>query len=282
MSFLPFFRYPDTRWGAGTGAGVGGRVTGHQQDENIWGLFAAIEALQTATAAGLFLAATPVTFTGNSLTFHFSDGSTAGPFPLPVLQLNPVGEWQPFTTYHYADLFNVKGVGLFFVTIYGDGIASGATFDPTADDGTTAHNLLYRIWAPLRDINYDVAMSLSGTLAGDSSILAQILLPRAVKMTAGLSGAYAYLATAPQHVDQTLTIEKNGVSIGSIDFPVGTAQIIDTSGGQEGVFTFSSDVTFAAGDRLVIRASGTPDTPNTAGAQASDLSVTLPSTRQDI
>ena len=68
-------------------------------------------------------------------------------------------------------------------------------------------------------------------------------------LSTGLPGASAYAETAPTAA-VSLTIYKNGTSIGTINW---------VAGANAGTFTFSADVTFASGDVLTVGAPGTPD-----------------------
>lgn len=263
------FRNDDTRWGVGTGAGVGGRVTSLQVDENFYEIDTRLDSVE-ADLAGLDM---EVVYSGSTITFNFSNGTTSGPFPLPVAMINPTGEWQPNTHYNYLDLFNVRAQGVFLVLLEH---TSDATFDPDATDGSTDNLPLYQLWAPLRDINYDVAFSVTGSIEGATEriILSQIVLPRSITMASGLSGGYAFLGTATDTETLDLTIEQNGEEIGTITFEPGVGT--DTDGGQFGTISFPNDIEFVASDRIAIRG------PTSTDNAAANLSVTLPATRADI
>lgn len=277
---LPYFKNADTRWGSGTGAGVDGRLTSLQGDENIWNLHSRVTTLEDAGAVGV----SNITTDGGTLTVHLSDGTMKGPFALPIAKINPVGPWTNDQTLHYLDLVSVAGVGQFLVLEDHTTDASPATFDPNATDGTTANNALYYRWGPAPDDAYDVMVSATGALPGDSGILAQVIIPRSIEIIAPVLDAFAYLATAAQVTTQTLELEKwtggTGEDIGSITFTPGTD--VDTGGGQTGTITFAATVSFAAGDRLIVRASASADVANTAGDVASDFSLVIPAARLDV
>jgi hypothetical protein len=71
-----------------------------------------------------------------------------------------------------------------------------------------------------------------------------------------------------------LSIEKNGVEIGTIIFDAGGD--IDTDGGQLGDFSIPANADFVAGDRYGLRVTQSDD------ALPADLSVTLPFIRMDM
>jgi hypothetical protein len=217
-----------------------------------------------------------ITTSAAAITFNLSDSSSVV-VPLPTLQLNPRGEWMPSTDYFYGDLVNVRGLGLFLVAVTH---TSASSFDPDATDDTTANNALYQLWAPLRDVHYDIAISVTGPIPGDQSVLAQVIIPRALQMSAGLSGAVARLATATQATSLQFNLEQNGGQIGYVSFFADTD--VNTDGSQDGTITFSADVTFAAGDIFVVLAPNASDVPLTDGTQAADFAMTIPATRLDI
>lgn len=276
MTFTPTFKNTDTRWGAGTGAGVAGRLTSLQADENIFGF---LEWLTELAAEGP-LQIEDITFAGNAITIEMSDNTTRGPFLIPVAMLNPRGFWQNDQTLFYLDLVNVRGNGLYLVLVDHITPSSPAAFDPDATDDSTDNNLLYKLWAPIADYNYDVAISLPGVVPDGAVSLAQLVFSREILMPADLPFAQAYLAIAAQNTAVVITIEKNGNEIGTITFTPGVG--VNTDGSQTSGVIFPAAVSFEAGDVLVLRAPIISDTAGTDGLQASDLSITLPAIRQDI
>lgn len=269
MTVSIVFRNDDTRWGSGTGAGVGGKVTSLQEDENHYNLKTAVETLQAAEPKAI----SSITYLANAIQVNYNDSTSDGPFPLPVAMINPVGEWLPLQHYNYLDLFSVGGQGMFLVLVEH---TSAASFDANATDGTTDNNPLYQLWAPLRDVNYDVSFSITGSIEGatEPTLLAQIVVPRAMTMAENLSGGYAYLNTPTDTETLDLVIEQNGNQIGTITFEPGVG--LDTGGGQFGTISFPADVNFVASDRIAIRG------PTSTDLAAADLSITLPATRTDI
>lgn len=259
------------------GSGKGSRLTSLEVDNSFYDLATRVGAIE-ALPIGVFIE--DVSFTGGSITFILSDDSELGPFPLPVAMLNPVGPWQNDTHYNYLDLVTVRSLGLYLVLIEHDTPATG-DFDPDAVDDESDQNPLYRIFVPLDDFRYDVAISLSGSTLNDpGALLAKIVIPRSIIMDAGLAGAYGHLGTAVDSETATAAtslsvgIYKGASLIGSITFEDG--ENLDGNGGQFGDITFSEVVEFDAGDLLVVRAIVADD------ESASDLSITIPATRTDV
>ncbi len=152
-----------------------------------------------------------------------------------------------------------------------------ATFDPDATDETTDQNPLYQLWMPLRDVNYDVAIFLPGSMQrDDDELLFQGIANRTMRLPAGNDGAFAYLDVGNDSTGAStiiLSIEKNRVEIGTITFPVGG---LDGDGGQDGEFDIPADTDFAVGDRYAIRVTASDNFEPTG------LSITLPFLRTDI
>lgn len=259
-------------WGAGSGAGVGGKLTSLQGDQNNYEFDTRITTIEDADGP-VSIASIETDSSGSTITVNLTDGSSAGPFPLPVAMINPVGEWQPLTHYNYLDLFNVRALGVYLVLVEH---TSAASFDPEATDDTTDNNPLYQLWAPLRDLNYDITFSIAGSIEGatEPTLLAQIVAPRSLSMAINLPGGYAYLNTPTDTEDLDLSIQHNGNEIGTITFSPGVG--VDTGGGQFGTISFPDTVSFNAGDRIAIRG------PTSTDLAAADLSVTLPATRTDL
>ena len=116
-----------------------------------------------------------------------------------------------------------------------------APFDPNAVDGSL--NPLYQLWMPLRDVNYDAAIFIPGSIQRVSDeLLYQGIANRAMQLPLGNDGCYAHLAVGTGANAIILSIEKNGSEVGTITFASG--------GGQAGAFSIPADVDFAAGDSL--------------------------------
>ena len=109
---------------------------------------------------------------------------------------------------------------------------------------------------------YDMLMYSPG-VPGNSADMSRLIIPRPVILPASLTGSYASADTAAT-ASTTLTLTKNGTSIGTVNFAASATS---------GTFTFSSSVTFAAGDILKLV------NQSTADATLANISVSLVGTR---
>jgi hypothetical protein len=258
-------------WGAGTGA----PNSAAQVDGNFYDVDQRIVDLNAALAEGKRI--DTVTYTANSMTFHFTDGTTQV-IPLPVAVITYVGQWTNGTPYTIGQMVSVRGLGMYQVLGSHTTPPLPAAFDPNATDGSTDENPLYSFWMPLYDVNYDAAIFVPGTIqrtAGE--VLFQAVAGRTMQLVSGNAHAYAYLDVGNEATGATeiiLAIERNRVEIGSITFAA--AGDIDTGGGQSGAFNIPATVDFAEGDIYAIRIIQSDN------AGPSGLSVTLPFLRTDI
>src|SRR5215471_17830960 len=196
-------------WGSGTGS----PLPAAEVDGNFYDVDSRIVALNTALADGKRI--DTVTYTSNSMTFHFTDGSTQV-IPLPVAVLSYAGAWANSTPYQRNQMI-VANNGFYQVLVDHTTPAVPAPFDPNAVDGSG--NPLYKLFLPIRDVNYDAAIFVPGSIqrtAGE--LLAQFVANRSMSLAAGTLGTYAYLDVA-NPVGATsiiLSIQKNGTQIGTI------------------------------------------------------------------
>jgi hypothetical protein len=109
---------------------------------------------------------------------------------------------------------------------------------------------------------YDLLMFFPGTPTG-SQVMGRIIIPRAVSLPASLTGSYSSSIAAATG-STTLTLAKNGTSIGSVNFAAGATSA---------TFTFASAVSLAAGDLLTLTNQATAD------ATLANVSVSLVGTR---
>jgi hypothetical protein len=132
------------RWGAGKGS----NLTATEVDRNFWDLLALVEALPDIPDL-VEISNITTSANGGRITIHLSDGSTRGPFVLPVAQLRFRGAWAAATTYTKNDLVKVTGQvdpdedGLYYIAVTH---TSAATFDPTR---VVSGIVAYRLWVPL-------------------------------------------------------------------------------------------------------------------------------------
>lgn len=127
MSLSITFRTTDNaKWGAGNGADL----SASQVDNNFWVIKEAVEQLQLdmpAAVVGID------TFSTSNTGFyvHLTDGSTQGPYDLPVTTWNFQGTWAASTAYFVNDVVT-SGFGIYLV-IYEH--TSDVAFDPGENDG---------------------------------------------------------------------------------------------------------------------------------------------------
>jgi hypothetical protein len=109
---------------------------------------------------------------------------------------------------------------------------------------------------------YDLLMFLPGVPTANQ-VMGRIIVPRAITLPTGLTGSYASSITSAASAT-TLTLAKNGASIGSVNFAAGSATA---------TFTFAASVSFAPGNLLTL----TNQSP--ADSALANVSLTLAATR---
>ena len=255
-------------WGTGTGT----PNSAAQVDGNFYHFQQAVADLEADFAEGKRIDS--VTYTSNSMTFHYTDG-TSQVIPLPIATLEFIGEWTNNTTYIRGNMISGRGLGIFQVLKDHTTPPPPATFNP---DATLDGDPLYQLWMPLRDVNYDAAIFVPGSVQrAANEVLFQGIANRTMRLAAGNAHAYAYLDVgndAPGSTAIILSIEKNRTEIGTITFAA--AGTVDAGGGQVGTFSIPATVDFAEGDRYALSVT------QSNNAVPSGLSVTLPLLRTDI
>jgi len=248
-------------WGTGTGT----PNSAAQIDGNFYDLDQQIVTLNAALADGKRI--DTVTYTANSMTFHFTDGTTQT-IPLPVATISYVGPWTNSTPYARNQMVSVPGSGMYQVLVDHTTPAVPAAFDPSATDGSG--NSLYSFWMPLYDVNYDAAIFVPGSIqraAGE--LLFEGIANRTMRLKSGNAHAYAHLDIGiASGTNIIISIQKNGSAIGTITFTI--------AGGQTGTFSIPAQTDFAEGDRYSLRITQSDN------AAPSGLSVTVPFLRTDI
>jgi hypothetical protein len=244
-------------WGAGSGT----PNSAAQVDGNFYDVDQRIIDLVADVAEGKRIDS--VTYTSNSMTFHFTDGSSQV-IPLPIATLTYVGTWTNNTPYIRGNMIAADN-GFYQVLESHTTPVVPAPFDPNA----TGTGPLYALWMPLRDVNYDAAIFVPGSIqrtAGE--LLFQGIANRTMNLAAGNADAYAHLDVANASSGSIiLSIQKNATEIGTITF---------AASAQDGVFNIPAATDFAEGDRYALRVTSSPN------AAPSGLSVTLPFLRTDI
>ena len=251
-------------WGSGTGT----PNSAAQVDGNFYDVDQRIVDLNADLAEGKRI--DTVTYTSNSMTFHFTDG-TSQVIPLPIATLTYVGEWMNSTPYARGNLVSVRALGMYQVLENHTTPPPPAMFDPNATDESTDQNPLYELWFPLLDVNYDAAIFVPGSIQrGAGELLFVGVANRTMRLSSGNAHAYAYLdVVIPSGgTNIIISIQKNSTEIGTITFTV--------AGGHAGTFNIPATTDFAEGDRYGLKVT------QSANAAPSDLSVTLPFLRTDI
>ena len=257
-------------WGAGTGT----PNSAAQVDGNFYDLDQRIAGLVGDLAEGKTI--DHVTYSSNSITFYYTDATTQV-IPLPVATFQYVGDWMNSTPYVRGHLFTAAN-GFYQVLQDHTSPAYPAPFDPNATDGSTDNNPLYSLWMPVRDVNYDAAIFVPGSIQREADELLFVgIANRAMRLGSGDERAHAYLDTGNDSTGATdiiVSIEKNGTEIGTITFEAGGD--IDSDGGQVGGFSIPAATAFAEGDHYALRVTQSDN------AEPSGLSITLPFLRTDI
>jgi hypothetical protein len=258
---MPIIYVTSGTWGAGTGT----PNSAAEVDGNFFDVDQRIVDLAADLDEGKRI--DTVTYTSNSMTFHFTDGSSQV-IPLPIASLTLVGAWTNSTTYFRGNMITVGGLGIFQVLQDHTTPPPPATFDPNATDGSG--NPLYQLWMPLRDVNYDAAVFVPGSIqraAGE--LLFEGIANRTMKLPSGTDHAYAHLDIGNSGSTAIIiSIQKNGTEIGTVTFATGGSKV--------GSFNIPAETNFAEGDRYALRITQSDN------ATPSGLAVTLPLLRTDI
>lgn len=129
-------------------------------------------------------------------------------------------------------------------------------------DGTTDGMTVMKLAASGGVDPFDMMMFFPGA-PGDAALMVRLVASFEFTLPSGLSGSYASGTTVSTGTPATLTMKKNGSSIGTINFNASAT----------GTFTFASDVTFSVGDVLTIENQATAD------ATLTNISISLKGTK---
>lgn len=264
------FRTTDgLRWGSAGGLGTGGNLSPLQFDENMWELLTRIQAIENdpPEAVGIL----NFTVIGSQFEVNMTDGSTRGPFDLPIATFRDVGEWVNDLPLLQLDFFSVPNRGWYRTLIAHTTPASPATFDPDAiddDSGSpTFGQPLYALVFGEDAYIYVIGFFFPGRPGlgiEDNSALAGHVFVHPVTLFATLPGSKGHLKVDPA-ATMTMKVQKNGTDIGTVSFAAGAL----TS-----TFSFVADVAFAIGDVLtVLKPNGGVD------VDARELALTFNGTR---
>jgi hypothetical protein len=251
------------RWGAGSGTGTGGNLTPGQADSNFWTLYTRLKDLEDNPPEAVDIVG--FTVIGSQFTVNMGDGSTLGPYTLPIASFRMMGNWTNSVPLAQLDIITVPHDGVYIVNVAHTTPALPAVFDPDADDGSG--NLLYtKVFGDDAYI-YDFGFFYPGQPGlgiADGAAMAGHVVCRAITLPANLTDAKGDLQTPPA-ANISFPITVNGTVVGSVDF---------ASGDNAATFTFAADVLMAPGDVVKLMK------PTTMDIAASELSVTFVAIRQ--
>jgi hypothetical protein len=252
---VTFVTTDGTKWGAGKGA----PLTANEADNDLWELLRRLNAIEVTPPTAVSIS--NILISGSQLSFQMSDGSSFGPFTLPIATFRLRGDYVPGTHYFELDLVSVPQQGLFLVRLEHNG---ANPFNPAATDGSG--NALYLKVFGEDTYIYDVGFFYPGVpgvgIEGGGDMAAH-MLSRRVASLAGLPGSIAKLRVAPT-ANLSFPIALNGDVIGWLDFALGAT---------DGVFNVSADQSYAIGDIIAFQA------PTALDVAARDLLVTFQLTR---
>lgn len=260
------FRTTDgARWGAAGGLGTGGNLTPLQFDENMWELLTRIQALETDPPEAVSV--NGFTVLGSQFQVNMSDGSTRGPYDLPIATFRDMGEWVNAMELEVLDFFSVPHRGFYRTLIAHTTPDAPAEFDPAAvdeDSGSpTFGEPLYQLVFGEDTYIYVVGFffpNKPGLGVEDGAALAGHVFVHEVTAEVGLPGSKAYLKVDPA-IDMELVIQHNDVTVGAVHF---------VAGSNVGTFELDDEVIFEVGDRLTIL-----KPTDGVDADAKELSVSL-------
>jgi hypothetical protein len=259
---LKFRTTDNTKWGAGGGSGTGGNLTPTEADEDIWALHSRILAVEDNPPTAISIES--FTVIGSQMQVNMSDGSTQGPYDLPIASFRMMGEWVNSMPLLKLDIITVPHDGVYMVNVNHTTPASPAVFDPEADDGSG--NLLYtKVFGDDAYI-YDFGFFYPGQpglgIASGAAIAGHVV-GRPIMLPAGLADCVGDLKVPPA-ADLSFDVQINDVVKGSVNF---------ASGSSTATFTWTADVSMAAGDVVKLMK------PATLDAAALELSLTFVATR---
>lgn len=250
----------DEKWGTGKGSAL----TSAEGDNNMWGFDQRIKDIEDNPPAAVSVS--NIVVSGATVKFFLNDGSSFGPFDLPVASFNFRGDWLNSQVYAQLDLVTVPHRGLYVVLHSHMTADSPTAFDPDAvnDDGDALYGLLFGEDTYIYDFGFFYPGK-PGLGISDDDVMAGHLLQRPVSLPIDCAGSGAKLITAPTS-DLSFVMLKNGVSIGTLDFAASALS---------GTFTLDTATSFAVGDIFALQR------PETIDATARNLVVTFVATRLD-
>jgi hypothetical protein len=237
------------------GAGKGSVLLPTEVDNNFFQLMTRIAALQTNPAQPVNIAS--FTVTGSSFSVNLTDGTSKGPFTLPVAVFKWRGAWQPDTAYNAMDLLYLDNLGLYIVL---QGFTSGSSFVPTLSLNSSACLTQVMGFPTLYDLGFYIP-GIPGQGVASGAPMFQFVASRPCYIPASSEADDAgqvYLQTPPSAQLSCTIGAGSSNNVGSVVIP---------SGSNAGYITLHSAVSLSAGEVLAVYP---PASPSGAG-----LSVTL-------
>lgn len=243
------------KWGPGKDS----QLTLAEGDTNFWEISKEIEDIKNNPPAAVSIAAIQVV--GSEMQIVLTNGTTQGPFRLPVASLRYRSEgYAEDVNYSRLDLLPIPELGLYLV-LEDHNSGDHWPFNPFAVDGQG--NPLYQLQYGQDTTTYDVGFSAPGTPGqgvseGDPMVMhafgrqAHVLQDDGNRSVARLQ--------QPAGANMDIPLELQGNSIGGIHF---------LSGNLEGSVEWNSDIPFDVGDVLMAMR------PANLDDDAKNLSVTL-------
>jgi hypothetical protein len=266
------FRTTDgARWGAAGGSGTGGNLTPLQFDENMWELLTRIQAIENDPPEAVGV--NGFTVIGSQFQVNMTDGSTRGPYDLPIAAFRDVGIWVNNLPLLVMDFFQVPGRGYYRTLIAHTTPDSPAVFDPNAIDedsgsptfGQPLYSLVLGEDASIYDVGFFMPGRVGQGIAVGEEMFAHTFV-RDVTLPLDLPGSLAKLAAACA-ADMELEIYQDTTLQGSVTFAAGET---------DGVFVWTTAVDFAAGETLSVHP------PATLDATARGLKISFKAVRNDL
>lgn len=264
---------PTYRGNGAWGSGKGSNLTAVDFDANTYEFDTRITELEENPPEAVSIDHFVVS--GSLLTIVLSNGSTHGPFSLPMAQWRWTGPWQPLITYLPGDITTVDGA-VYFVRVMH---VAATAFDAGlfTDSGYVYIRILDR---PAQA--FDVGMFWNDYIGSGTDILMQSLLARDITIPANFAGSQAFLQVATdvtfqlpiyRSPDETLDEpETEAVLLGYVVFDTARTDLLTVDGGQYGVFqAIDYDVEISLTSTMRITITQPYETPTTA----KQLSITI-------
>jgi len=241
---------PD-KWGTGEGRNL------HpvEVDSNFYELYSRLKGMEDNPPSAVSI--NNIQVNGSQLMFFMDDGSTFGPFTLPVATFQLRGAYEIGQTYYELDMVTVPDKGLYLVRLQ---FTAEDPFDPDATDGDGN-----KLFLPLFTIDYytyTIGMFFpsrfgAGFSSGDT--LMGHMFATETFLDINAPGGVAKIATPDDAADTDVDLYYNDEQIGTIHWDAGD---------QMGAITCESR-TFAPGDLLRVVA------PSGMNTQGRDCYITL-------